>query len=110
MVRARVEQAADFRQRIVEITEVHAMCWANGNAGGVEADLGGTNQLGAKYEDLAAIEAGAYGAKMIGELINVAVGPAIANAVYNAIGVRLRQLPMTPAAVLAVLGRIPRGS
>ena len=49
----------------------------------------------------------AYG---IAEPSNIATAPAIANAVYNAIGVRLRQLPMTPAAVLAVLGRIPRGS
>lgn len=49
----------------------------------------------------------AYG---IAEPANVATAPAIANAVYNAIGVRLRQLPMTPAAVLSALGRIPRGS
>ena len=49
----------------------------------------------------------AYG---IAEPANIATAPAIANAVYNAIGVRLRQLPMTPAAVLGALGRIPRGS
>jgi xanthine dehydrogenase YagR molybdenum-binding subunit len=49
----------------------------------------------------------AYG---IAEPSNIATAPAIANAVYNAISVRLRQLPMTPAAVLAALGRIPRGS
>jgi len=49
----------------------------------------------------------AYG---IAEPANIATAPAIANAVYNAIGVRLRQLPMTPAAVLSALGRIPRGS
>ena len=48
----------------------------------------------------------AYG---IAEPSNIATAPAIANAVYNAIGVRLRQLPMTPAAVLSALGRIPRG-
>ena len=49
----------------------------------------------------------AYG---IAEPSNIATAPAIANAVYNAIGVRLRQLPMTPAAVLTALGRVPRGS
>jgi xanthine dehydrogenase YagR molybdenum-binding subunit len=49
----------------------------------------------------------AYG---IAEPSNIATAPAIANAVYNAIGVRLRQLPMTPAVVLGALGRIPRGS
>ena len=47
----------------------------------------------------------AYG---IAEPANIATAPAIANAVYNAIGVRLRSLPMTPAAVLAALGKIPR--
>ena len=46
----------------------------------------------------------AYG---IAEPANIATAPAIANAVYNAIGVRLRSLPMTPAAVLAALGKAP---
>ena len=50
----------------------------------------------------------AYG---IAEPASIATAPAIANAVYNAIGVRLRSLPMTPAAVLAALGKVPsRGS
>jgi xanthine dehydrogenase YagR molybdenum-binding subunit len=44
----------------------------------------------------------AYG---IAEPSNIATAPAIANAVYNAIGVRLRTLPMTPAVVLAALGK-----
>ena len=46
----------------------------------------------------------AYG---IAEPANIATAPAIGAAVYNAIGVRLRALPMTPAAVLEALGRIP---
>jgi xanthine dehydrogenase YagR molybdenum-binding subunit len=49
----------------------------------------------------------AYG---IAEPSNIATAPAIANAVYNAIGVRLRELPMTPARVLDALGRIPARS
>ena len=49
----------------------------------------------------------AYG---IAEPSNIATAPAIANAVYNAIGVRVRQLPMTPATILAALGRIPTRS
>jgi xanthine dehydrogenase YagR molybdenum-binding subunit len=49
----------------------------------------------------------AYG---IAEPSNIATAPAIANAVFNAIGVRLRSLPMTPAAVLAALGRLPQRS
>jgi xanthine dehydrogenase YagR molybdenum-binding subunit len=46
----------------------------------------------------------AYG---IAEPSNIATAPAIANAVYNAIGVRLRTLPMTPAVVFEALGKIP---
>jgi xanthine dehydrogenase YagR molybdenum-binding subunit len=49
----------------------------------------------------------AYG---IAEPANIATAAAIANAVYNAIGVRLRALPMTPAAVLGALGKIPARS
>ena len=49
----------------------------------------------------------AYG---IAEPSNIATAPAIANAVFNAIGVRLRALPMTPAAVLAALGTLPQRS
>jgi xanthine dehydrogenase YagR molybdenum-binding subunit len=49
----------------------------------------------------------AYG---IAEPSNIATAPAIANAVYNAIGVRLRSIPMTPAAVLAALGKVPQRS
>jgi xanthine dehydrogenase YagR molybdenum-binding subunit len=40
----------------------------------------------------------------IGEAAGVvSIGAAVANAVYNAIGVRIRQTPMTPAVVLAAL-------
>ena len=49
----------------------------------------------------------AYG---IAEPANIATAPAIANAIYNAIGVRMRSLPMTPAAVLGALGKIPARS
>jgi xanthine dehydrogenase YagR molybdenum-binding subunit len=49
----------------------------------------------------------AYG---IAEPSNIATAPAIANAVYNAIGVRVRRLPMTPATILSALGRVPKES
>jgi xanthine dehydrogenase YagR molybdenum-binding subunit len=49
----------------------------------------------------------AYG---IAEPSNIATAPAIANAVFNAIGVRLRELPMTPAAVLGALATRPQRS
>jgi xanthine dehydrogenase YagR molybdenum-binding subunit len=45
----------------------------------------------------------------IGEAAGVvSIGAAIGNAVYNAIGVRIRQTPMTPAVVLAALRRPPQ--
>jgi xanthine dehydrogenase molybdenum-binding subunit len=46
---------------------------------------------------------GPYGAKGLGEDPIIAIGPAIANAVYDAIGVRFRHFPITPEQVLAAL-------
>jgi len=43
---------------------------------------------------------GPFGAKALGELPSIGVAPAVANAVYNAIGVRIRDLPLTPDRVL----------
>jgi len=46
---------------------------------------------------------GPYGAKGIGEPGCVPTAPAIANAVYDAIGVRIKDLPLTPEKVLAAI-------
>lgn len=46
---------------------------------------------------------GPYGAKSIGELPLVPSAPAIANAVYDAVGVRITELPITPDKVLRAL-------
>ena len=46
---------------------------------------------------------GPYGAKGIGELPFGPPAPAIANAIHNAVGVRLKTLPMTPERVLEAL-------
>lgn len=43
---------------------------------------------------------GPYGAKAIAEIPINGVAPAIANAIYNAIGIRFRELPITPEKVL----------
>jgi xanthine dehydrogenase molybdenum-binding subunit len=48
-------------------------------------------------------EAGPYGAKGVGEPGCVPVAPAIANAIYDAVGVRIRDLPITPEKILAGL-------
>ena len=38
---------------------------------------------------------GPFGAKSIGEIVINTPSPALANAIYNATGVRLKELPMT---------------
>ena len=44
--------------------------------------------------------AGPLGAKGIGELAATGVAAAVANAVYDAIGVRVRDLPITPEKIV----------
>jgi xanthine dehydrogenase molybdenum-binding subunit len=46
---------------------------------------------------------GPYGAKGIGEDPIIAIGPAIANALHDALGIRFRHLPITPEKVLQAL-------
>ena len=46
---------------------------------------------------------GPFGAKGIGEATLASVQACIANAVYNAIGVRFTELPITPEKVLSAL-------
>jgi xanthine dehydrogenase molybdenum-binding subunit len=46
---------------------------------------------------------GPFGAKGIGEAPAICVAPALANAVYDAIGIRFRRLPLTPERVLLSL-------
>ena len=46
---------------------------------------------------------GPYGAKGIGEPATIATAPAIANAIYDAIGVRIYDLPITPEKILKAL-------
>jgi CO/xanthine dehydrogenase Mo-binding subunit len=49
---------------------------------------------------------GPFGAKGIGEPANVPPPPALANAVADAIGVRVYDLPITPEKILKALGKI----
>ena len=46
---------------------------------------------------------GPYGAKGVGEMGGTPTAPAIANAVYDAIGIRMHQVPMTGERVLRAL-------
>lgn len=49
---------------------------------------------------------GPFGAKSLSEPCVVVPAPAIANAVYNAVGVRVRDLPITPEKILKGLGKL----
>jgi len=46
---------------------------------------------------------GPFGAKGLGEITQVPTAPAIANAIYDAVGVRVKELPITPEKVLQAL-------
>ena len=46
---------------------------------------------------------GPFGAKGIGEPSIDPTAPAISNAIYNAIGVRIKDLPITPESILKAL-------
>jgi len=46
---------------------------------------------------------GPYGAKGVGEITSIPTAPAITNAIYDAVGVRIFSLPATPEKILAGL-------
>jgi len=46
---------------------------------------------------------GPYGAKEAGEGTTVGTIPAITNAIYHATGIRIKELPITPEAILKAL-------
>ena len=48
-------------------------------------------------------KSGPFGAKGVGESATFGVSPAIANAIHDAVGVRLTSLPITPEAVFNAL-------
>lgn len=48
-------------------------------------------------------DTGPYGAKGVGEPVLCGIAPAIANAIYDAVGVRITDLPFTPEKILTAL-------
>jgi len=53
-------------------------------------------------------DSGPYGAKGVGEPGLIPTAAAIANAIYDAVGARCRQLPITPERLLREMGRVSR--
>ena len=51
---------------------------------------------------------GPFGAKSVSEIPVDVVAPAIGNALYGAIGVRIRSIPFTPERVLRAIGTLDR--
>ena len=51
---------------------------------------------------------GPFGAKGIGESTQIPTAAAIANAIYDAIGVRIKELPITPDKVVLAKSRLER--
>ena len=56
------------------------------------------------------VDPGPFGAKGVAEPAMTPTAPAIANAIYDAVGVRIRTLPMTPQKILQALKKKKRGS
>lgn len=48
---------------------------------------------------------GPFGAKGVGEVIGNPVAAAVANAIYNAVGIRMKELPMTPEKILHAINK-----
>jgi xanthine dehydrogenase molybdenum-binding subunit len=46
---------------------------------------------------------GPYGAKGVGEIVSIPTPPAITNAIYNAVGVRIDRLPVDQEKIAAAL-------
>lgn len=51
---------------------------------------------------------GPFGAKGVGEPGLVPTAPAIANAVYDAVGIRIKELPITPEKILTALKKVKK--
>ncbi len=73
----------------------------------VNADIADLDAIWLDHEDT---NANSLGAKGIGEIGTVGSPAAVANAVYNASGVRIRDLPITPDKLIAQSGSTKTGS
>jgi len=51
------------------------------------------------------VSSGPFGGKGAGEIGTICIAPAIANAIYNAVGIRVEDLPITPEKIVSALKR-----
>jgi len=56
------------------------------------------------------VATGPYGAKGVGEIVSIPTTPAITNAIYNAVGVRIDSLPVDQEAILLALRKAQAAS
>jgi xanthine dehydrogenase molybdenum-binding subunit len=54
------------------------------------------------------LDGGPFGAKGVGEPPTIPTAPAIANAIFDAVGVRVRQIPITPERLYLEMKRARR--
>ena len=52
------------------------------------------------------VATGPYGAKGVGEIVSIPTTPAITNAIYNAVGVRIDSLPVDQEAILLAFRKV----
>jgi CO/xanthine dehydrogenase Mo-binding subunit len=72
----------------------------------VPTAVDGPAEIAVKIIDLHDTECNSTGAKGLGEPATIPAAAAIANAVFNALGVRLPDAPMSPARVVAMLSKV----
>jgi CO/xanthine dehydrogenase Mo-binding subunit len=76
------------------------------NASFADYKIPGIHDIPARIEnDIVEAEQtnGPYGAKGVGESATFGVSPAIANAIHDAVGVRLTEMPLTPESVFRAI-------
>jgi CO/xanthine dehydrogenase Mo-binding subunit len=75
------------------------------NASLADYKIPGMHDIPPMHNELVAAKQqnGPFGAKGLGESGSFSVSPAVANAIDDAVGVRLTRLPLTPEAVLRAL-------
>jgi len=49
---------------------------------------------------------GPFGAKGVGEIVSIPTSPAITNAIYNAVGIRIDRLPVDQAEIVRQLAEM----